>query len=124
MALHADIMLAAAAATPRGGGSRDLGPMMLWLGVLMVIVIGAGLGVMWYRRRVLEADSADAAEHGLMAQLRTMRDEGMISPAEYDAMRKSMARKAAARHAPDSPQPRRHPVRTDPTGAHDGEASR
>lgn len=92
---------------------RDLTPIMLWLGVLVAIVIGGGLAILWYRRAVLGKDSPDHADQGLMANLRALRDSGKITTEEFDAMRKSMVRKAAARHIPgDAKEPKPKPVRT------------
>lgn len=87
--------------------------MMTWLGVLILVVIAGGLVVMWYRRTLLAKDNPDAAEQGLMASLRAMRDKGEISAEEFDAMRRSMVRKAASRHQSDRAEPRTTPMRTD-----------
>jgi len=80
----------------QAGGQRDISSFSLWLGVLIVGVVVAGVVLMWVRRRILSDPSGTDAGAGLMANLRRMRDSGEISTQEYDAARKAMATRAAA----------------------------
>lgn len=84
----------AASTQPAGPGKGDPAALVTWVLVLILAVMALGVAVMVVRRKVLakEASGADAA--GLMESMRRMRDSGQITREEFDAMRRSMARKA------------------------------
>jgi len=63
---------------------------LVWAGVGLAIVVGAGIVVLCYRRKLLGGDrAADAA--GLLDDLREMRDRGEISDEEFSAAKQTMA---------------------------------
>lgn len=85
------------AARARPPGRGDVGPVLLWLGVLIGLAIIGGVVMMLVRRRVLARDQE--SQEGLMESLRKMRDSGVMSRDEYDAARRSIATKLATRLA-------------------------
>lgn len=91
----------ASAVIAQGAGPVSIGPYLLWVGLFLVVVIGAGLGVLAYRKAMLSTHAADS-HSGILDGLRKMRDSGQISQAEYDATRKSIAARAAGRASPPS----------------------
>jgi hypothetical protein len=91
------------AAGPKAGSSGDTTRVLLWVGVLIGLTMIGGLLVMWVRRRILTNDTA--GNDGLMESLRKLRDSGAISPQEYDATRKAMARRVAGDLANPKPDP-------------------
>lgn len=64
---------------------------------LIIVMIGAvmagGLFILLIRRRLFAKDSPSDHSASVMESLRSMRDSGQISTAEYDAMRKRMVEK-------------------------------
>jgi hypothetical protein len=78
----------------QAGGTVSIGPYLLWVGVFLVVVVGAGLGVLAYRKVMLSSQAAES-HSGILESLRKMRDRGQMTQAEYDATRKSIAAKAA-----------------------------
>lgn len=85
-------MLAQAAA-----GASSSFSVLLWVGVLVVLAVVGGVAVLAFRRKLLGPGSDTPPEEGLMDSLRRMRDSGQLTKEEFDAARKSMAMKAAAR---------------------------
>lgn len=92
--MHAQTLFA----TTGGGGpaSRDVGPLLLWLGVLIVAVIAMFVVVMMVRRWMLSRD------HGMsdgvqMETLRELRDRGALSPEEYEKVKRTMAERMAGK---------------------------
>jgi hypothetical protein len=85
--------------------ARDLGPYLIALGLLILVLMVAAVGLLYFRSRVLasRADSDHGA--GLLTSLRAMRDRGEISLEEYDAARHAMAARAAARVKGADPDP-------------------
>jgi hypothetical protein len=79
--------------------ARDLGPYLIALGLMILVLMVATVGLLYFRSRVLggRADSDHGA--GLLQNLRAMRDRGEISIEEYDAARRAMVTRAAARNA-------------------------
>ena len=75
------------------GGSPDLTPLFMWIGIAVVILVIAGVGLMFLRRRVL-GQNDQQAEAGLMEDLRAMRDRGEISEEEYRSIRATMVERA------------------------------
>lgn len=78
---------------------------LLWLGLAVVLLILAGLAVMWLRRRVLGVD-ADKMQAGLFEELRAMRDRGEMSIEEYDAAKATMVARASGKPVPLRAKPR------------------
>jgi hypothetical protein len=93
--------------------ARSVTPVLIWVSALILVVLGLGLIILFMRRRLLVKDSADAAA-GLMDELRALRDQGRLSPEEYDAARKRMVAGLAGKSA--SPAPRSTPRPTSPPG--------
>lgn len=75
------------------------GQALLYLGVLIALVLAAGVVVIVLRRRILGAEGESQAE-GLMDNLRRMRDQGQLSQEEFEASRRIMARRAAGIEVP------------------------
>lgn len=73
------------------GASRNPSRILVPVAGLIVVAVLGGLGVMAVRRRMLAKDTAAADQGGLLEDLRRLRDTGQISPAEFDAARKSIA---------------------------------
>ncbi len=74
------------------GGDNSLGPVLLWLGVLIVVTLAGGAVLLWYRRRVL--GEPPAGEVGsFMDELRRAKDAGEISTVEFEAAKKQMVAK-------------------------------
>lgn len=69
-----------------------MGPVLVWIGVLIAITLLAGLGILWYRRRVLSTENA-AGEGSLMEEFRRMRDSGEMTVEEYESARKVIVSK-------------------------------
>jgi len=86
--------------------ARDLGPYLIWLGVMMAAVIAAGVVLLILRSRVLGKGRA-ASESGLLDNLRAMRDRGEISPEEFDAAKSAMAGRIAGAPAQPAPAPKK-----------------
>lgn len=103
---QATILLQAALLAQSGGTTaRASGQVLVLVGVLIAAAIIGGVVVLAVRRRLMRADSDAAQSVGLAESLRRMRDQGVISPEEYDRVRKTMARKAAGKPAgPASPR--------------------
>ncbi len=102
MRIDAEILTAAhplamPLAQQRGGSQASF---WLWLFVLIVVTMLAGVVILLVRRRLFEDQKPDTGSGTLMEQLRGMRDRGEISEAEYDQTRKSIAARAAGRESP------------------------
>jgi hypothetical protein len=81
---------------------------LTWAGLLIVAAVGLGLAILILRRYLLAKDIGGEAHVGLMESLRAMRDEGRISPEEFDIAKRRMAARAAGR-SPDQPAAPRVP---------------
>jgi len=89
------VLLQNAASTPPAGPGRgDPAALVTWVLVLILAVMALGVAVMVVRRKVLAKENSVADAAGLMESMRRMRDSGQITREEFDAMRRSMARKA------------------------------
>ena len=66
-----------------------IGATLLWIGVLVVLTVASGLGLMWYRRKVLDR-SGEGTQATLMEEFRRMRDSGEITQEEFEATKKAM----------------------------------
>jgi hypothetical protein len=78
--------------------ARELGPYLIWLGVMMAAVTVAGVALLIFRASVLGKGKA-AAEAGILDSLRSMRERGEISQEEFDAARSAMVTRMAGRAA-------------------------
>ncbi len=79
--------------------ARSVTPVLLWVSALILLVLALGLIILFMRRRLLSKDAGEA-DAGLMDELRSLRDQGRISPEEYDAARKRMVAGFAGRKSP------------------------
>jgi hypothetical protein len=82
--------LLAQAAQPSGSQAAQVG---MWVGLLIVLVVVGSIVVVALRRRMLSKDDV-ASEVLTLSDLRTMRDKGLLSTEEYDAMRARMTQRA------------------------------
>lgn len=76
--------------------------LLLWIGVVIAVLIGASFGVMWYRARVLGKDQPDT-QGGMLDELRAMRDRGELSPEEFDAAKHAMVSRLTGKSPPAKP---------------------
>lgn len=95
--------LVVAQAEQSGAVGRIVVSVVLLVGAL--IVLGVILAAL--RRRLLAPAREPAL--GMFEHLRKMREEGTISPEEYDAIRRQMVSKAAQRPSADEPAPAEPP---------------
>lgn len=84
---------------------RSQASFWLWLFVLIVVTVLAGIAIVVIRRRLLESDATESSPGTLMEDLRRMRDRGEITEEEYDRTRKAIAARAAGREPPPIPPP-------------------
>jgi uncharacterized membrane protein len=101
-----------AQAGPPAKGRGDTGGVFLWVAILIAIILVGFVLLMWLKRRIFSADSAQEQSGGLMDNLRQMRDSGQISKEEYDATRKA----TIARMASVDPGPAAKPPKKPQTG--------
>lgn len=74
------------------------GQAVVWIAVLIVVVIAAGIGVMVLRRRFLGSDRSPAGDPGsLLESLRAMRDSGEMSTDEFEQARAALLHKATGK---------------------------
>jgi hypothetical protein len=78
------------AAQPSG---RDAAAVAMWVGLLIVLVVVGSVVVLALRRRML-SNEEESGQGLLLSDLRSLRDRGMLSEAEYEAMRARMTQKA------------------------------
>lgn len=86
----------------QSAANRNLGPMLLQLGLLIVLVLVLGVVILAVRKAMFKDDNADAGG-SLFDDLRRMRDSGEISELEYDYLRKCIAARAAGKDLPPRP---------------------
>jgi hypothetical protein len=70
-------------------------PALALLGGLIVVIVLAGLGVLYLRRNVLGKPGSGGAEGGLFDELRRMRDAGTLSREEYERAKRRMVAKVS-----------------------------
>lgn len=80
----------------------SIGPYLLWIGAFLVLVIGAGLAILAYRRMMLSSRAAES-HSGILDSLRKLRESGQMTQAEYDATRRAIASRVAGTPAPAKP---------------------
>lgn len=87
----------------------EMGPLFMWLGILIGLAMVMAVIGLALRRRLLSAENPVEGQRRLLDDLRAMRDRGELTPEEYDAARKSMAAAIAGRRDPNTtmrPAPR------------------
>ncbi len=78
-------------------GQVDAGRVLVIIGLVVVVVTLAGIGILWFRRRVLAPPPGTGEmSQGFLDELRAMRDRGEMSHEEYEAARRSMREKLRA----------------------------
>ena len=78
-------------------GQKSLAPYLIAVGILIVIVVLAGLALMVIRGRLYGGDDqADLAAGGVLETMRAMRDRGEISEEEYRTAQAAIVAKAAS----------------------------
>lgn len=92
----------AQAERPSSRGSGVPVDLLIWIGVLIVVVVVGGLVLVHVQKRMLKPPSAGPGAAGIMEELRRMRDSGAMTDEEYEATRKTMARKLAPSATPAS----------------------
>ena len=71
---------------------------LLWIALIIVATIGGGFFILMMRRKLLAPEEhSSEANAGIMDSLRSMRDRGELSQAEFEAARRSMIEKAMSR---------------------------
>ena len=103
--------------------SQDRSDVLFWCGVLLAVAVVLGLVAWWIRRRFARPDEPDAGSVSGMgfslADLRQMRDEGQLSPEEYDYARRKLiakTRQSLEEATEDEPLPN---ARAEPLGPAD-----
>lgn len=99
--------LAQAAGAPAGAAGRPSALSGLPWGVailLCVLVVGGALGFLLLVRRWMKAQFEGSGEELSAESLRSLRDRNLISPEEYDRLRKAIAQRELARF--NKPPPR------------------
>lgn len=88
---------------------------LVWIGVLIVAVVVLFGALMLVKRKLFGRVKDEAADRGLLDDLRAMRDRGEISKEEYDATRKAMAARLTGKPVaakdklkPDGPERNSH----------------
>lgn len=83
--LTSAVVIAQSRVAPAPSRSMDVGAIMVWAGVLVVVVIGGGLALFWIRRRLLASDAATGGDAVSLQTLRDMKARGELSDAEFEA---------------------------------------
>jgi flagellar biosynthesis/type III secretory pathway M-ring protein FliF/YscJ len=74
-------------------GTATVG-VMLWVGVLIGVLLVAGVVLMLVHRKLLGRGEDAAGDDGLMDSLRRLRDSGRMSKEEFEAAKKTIARRS------------------------------
>jgi hypothetical protein len=98
----------------QAGQSVAIGRILLWVGVLIAVLVVLAIVLMALRRRLLLPDQPP--EVGMFEHLRRMREEGSISPEEYDAIRRRVATRLSGRES-EAPGESGRESRTDSRGS-------
>ncbi|MFG0244080.1 MAG: SHOCT domain-containing protein [Phycisphaerales bacterium JB054] len=85
---------------------KELLPYILTIGVMIVLVMAAGIALYVVRGRLFGKDGPNQLDHGgVLETMRAMRDRGEISEEEYRTTQAALVAKAASkRHAAADPQ--------------------
>jgi hypothetical protein len=78
------------------GVSARLFESLLWFGAILVAVMLGAVFALWARRHFRGAETLRRSELDL-ADLQRQRDEGRLSPAEYEAVRRVMMKNLKTR---------------------------
>lgn len=76
-------------------GAGDVGQILLWAGVLIVVAMVGGVVMMAVRRSML-SDTPGSGDGGLLDQMRRMVSDGRMTQEEFDQARRKMAERAKA----------------------------
>lgn len=96
---------------------KDLLPFIITVGVMIVLVVGAGIALYLVRGRLFGSERQDPAETGgILETMRAMRDRGEISEEEYRTAQASLVGKTGKMkdlpaRAPDPTKGRTPPPR-------------
>ena len=87
-------------------GGKDLLPYILTIGVMIVLVMAAGIALYVVRNRLFGKGGSNQFDHGgVLETMRAMRDRGEISEEEYRTTQAALvARAAEKRTAATTPQ--------------------
>jgi len=108
------------------GAKGDPIAVVITVGVLILVVVGAGLAVLYIRRRLLTKHDAASATSGFLDELRDMHKRGEVSDNEFQAARASLLARITGQPVPPvppgirpkpTPQPLVAPPGYDLTGA-------
>ncbi len=99
----APILGSIAAGAQSGGSARDLVPLFMWIGLVVALLVAAGLMIGALRRELFQ-DPQDPNPGGatLLQDLRSMRDRGEISEEEFRSIRATMVERAKASMDPNA----------------------
>ncbi|MEX2218784.1 MAG: SHOCT domain-containing protein [Phycisphaerales bacterium] len=78
---------------------REIGPYLIWLGVMLAAVTVAGVILLVYRSRVL-AKPPSPAPAGALEELRALLERGEVSREEYERARAALAAKITGKAVP------------------------
>ncbi|KAA0214277.1 MAG: hypothetical protein DYG94_07840 [Leptolyngbya sp. PLA3] len=86
----------------QSSADKHIGPMLIQLGLLIGLVVFAGLILLLFRKWMFSRGDQPATG-SMLDDLRRLRDSGEISEVEYDYLRRCIANKAAGKEAPPRP---------------------
>lgn len=90
----------ATATTPAKG---DPVAVVITVGVLILVVVGAGMAVLYIRRRLFSKHDTAATTGGFLDELRDMHKRGEMSDEEFQAARASLLAKITGQPVPPAP---------------------
>jgi hypothetical protein len=76
----------------QGRAGAPTGDVLLWVGVLIAMIMGATIAILIMRKRLL-AEDTQADSGSFMDELREARNRGEITPEEFDATRARLIEK-------------------------------
>jgi hypothetical protein len=85
---------------PAGGASTSI-DVLIWVGALIVALLLLGTFILLVRKRLFTKDSDEASS--MLNELRRMHKAGEMTTAEYDAARKSLTTRLAAKMPETAP---------------------
>lgn len=86
----------------QSSANKQIGPMLTQLGLLIGLVVFAGL-ILLLVRKWMFSQSEESASGSMFDDLRRLLEAGEISQVEYDYLRKCIANKAAGKDPPPRP---------------------
>lgn len=91
---------------------KDLTPYIITIGIVIVLVMAAGIFLFVLRGRLLEDEEAgDAGTGGILESMRGMRDRGEISEEEYRTAQVAIVAKASAEKPAGGETPKPKPAK-------------